>query len=894
MSLGPGARLGPYEIVSAIGAGGMGEVYLATDTNLGRQVAIKVLPEAFAQDAERLARFEREAKTLASLNHPHIAQIYGLEKSSGVHALVMELVEGEDLSQRIARGPIPLDEALPIVKQIAEALEAAHEQGIIHRDLKPANIKVRSDGTVKVLDFGLAKALEPAVAAGRDASLSPTITSPAMMTSVGVLLGTAAYMSPEQARGKAADRRSDIWAFGCVVYEMLAGRPLFNAVGIADTLARVITKEPDYSVLPANMPLAILRLLRRCLQKEWKNRLADISDAKLEIHEALAELTAEKSARITAPGRARERGVLAVAVLAIVTALVAGVLSYRRSPAPDTRVYRSSILLPPGTSFGVVIPSSRFALSPDGRQLAFVAATAGGVSQLWLQPLDGLSAHPLPGTEGAASPFWSPDNRSIAFYAGGKLKIVDAAGGTPITLADAIGNPGGAWNRDNVILFSSIGTGSVIRRISASGGMPSPVTKLEDTNRETQHWAPFFLPDGRHFLYVAAGSKSGPNTLNGIYVTSLESPDRKLLVRGGSNAKYAEGHLFFMKGQTLMSQPFDPDRLELTGTPVPIAEEVAVGGLSGSFGGYAVSDNGVLAYQRGAGGDVSQLIWVDRTGKQLETIADLAEYGDVELSPDGRRVAVSIGTATGTTRDIWLVDLLRGLRTRFTFDPLQDILPTWSPNGDEIFFSSNRHGIYEIYRKVTSGSGNDDVLHSSDSGNEFPLSWSRDSRFALIGRGAAGAGDIWVLPLSGDQKPYPFVESSFDEYPAVFSFDGRWVAYASNESGRYEVYVAPFPKRGGKWQVSTAGGNYPRWRRDGRELFYLAPDNRLTAATVNGEGSGFEIGIAHTLFETRTLVNSRYMYDASPDGQRFLINTRVEQVSQPITLVVNWLALLRR
>ena len=916
MSVTPGIRLGPYEVLSLLGAGGMGEVYRARDTRLQRDVALKVLPADFAEDPERLARLRREAQVLASLNHPSIAGIYGLEEANpstgsgqaAVYALVLELVEGPTLAERIARGPIPLDEALPVARQVADALEAAHEQRIIHRDLKPANIKVRTDGTVKVLDFGLAKLVGPpegghsvhpgslddrSVRLQPDLTASPTMTSPAM-TRMGVILGTAAYMSPEQARGRVVDKRADIWAFGCVLFEMLAGRRAFDGQDVTDFIVAVMTKEPEWAALPPSTPARIVELLRRCLKKDPRERLRDIGDARIEIDTVRAAPSAEPVVAIPAHASRRERVAWAVAASAVMAALVVGAMGYVRSIPTDTRVYRSSLLPPAGMSLGP-FPFSRFSLSPDGRTLAFVAGPAGGVSQLWVQPLDGPSAQMLTGTEGAVMPFWSSDSRFIGFYAGGKLKTIDAAGAPPLTLTDTTGQPGATWNRDNVILFSS--TGSVIRRVSASGGSVSPATTLDASNGETQHWSPFFLPDGRHFLYLAVGSKGGgPNEPNGIYVAALDSTERKLLVPGGSNIKYAQGHLVFLRDQTLLAQPFDVERLELTGDPAPIAEQVATGGLSGRLGAFTVSEDGVLAYQSGFATDVSQLVWFDRTGKQLSVLGERAEdYGDLELSPDGRRATVSLFDSAVKNRDIWIFDVARGIRTRFTFDQAEENQAIWSPDGSDVIFNSNRAGNSDVYRKASNGAGSEEVIQA-DSISLFPLSWSRDGRFVLYSRLNSGlTNDLWVRPLDGDRKPFPFLQTPFNEYPAAFSPDGRWIAYASNESGRSEVYVMPFPGPGGKWQVSTAGGSYPRWRRDGAELFYLAADNRLMAATVNGQGSGFEVGAVRPLFATRARTARRYMYDVSADGQRFLINTLVEEAAlEPITLVVNWTAGLRR
>jgi Tol biopolymer transport system component len=913
----PGVRLGPYEVLAEIGAGGMGEVYRARDTRLRREVAIKTLPPIFTTDPERAARFEREARFLAALNHPNIAAIYGVEEG----ALVLELVEGETLAARIARGRIPVPDALSLARQIADALEAAHEKGIIHRDLKPANIKITPGGAVKVLDFGLAKLN---VSNGsNDPNESLTLGG----TRDGIILGTAAYMSPEQARGQIVDKRADIWAFGCVLYEMLTGRTAFPGATISDTIAAILDREPDWATLPANTPPAVRASLRRCLQKDRQLRLRDIGDARLEIEELVVPLGPEAVSAPTMAPRGRERLAWAVAVITALVAVVIAATGYFRSNPADTRVYRSSIVPPPGGNIpAVVVPSARFALSPDGRRLAFVGAEnpqgtlveilAGGVTRLWVRSLDGLEARPLAGTEGAVGPFWSPDSRFIGFRAGGKLKRIDPAGGPPLTLADTTGTHAGTWNRDGVILFSTPGVGNPIRKVSMSGGRSSPVTALNAENGETQQWDPFFLPDDRHFLYLAIGTKASPISPNGIYVTALDSRERKLLVPGGSNALYAQGHLFFLRGQTLVAQPFDVERLEVTGDAVTVAEHVAAGGGSGMRGAFTVSQAGVLAYQTGSadtGGNaelVSQLVWFDRSGKQIGTVGDQARFTNAELAPDGRRVAVSVFDTALRTRDVWLVDAARGVRTRFTFDPGDEVSSVWSPDGSGIAFSAERKGRGDVYLRASNGAGAEEELVAGGL-NGNPLDWSPDGRFILFSVPRPNQGsDLWILPRFGDRKPFPFLQTPFNEARGRFSPDGRWIAYVSNESGRNEVYVAPFlesrrtptadalVRPGGKWQVSVAGGAWPRWRRDGREIFYLALDNKLMVAAVNAQGSAFEVDGVRPLFDARVIPNQGFsMFDVSADGQRFLINTLAEDspsAPTPITLVINWAAGLKR
>jgi Tol biopolymer transport system component len=663
-------------------------------------------------------------------------------------------------------------------------------------------------------------------------------------------------------------------------------------------LAAVLEREPEWDLLPPDTPPKVHALLRRCLQKDPKRRLRDIGDARIEIEETLATPNADVAV-VSKARRFRGRLPFVITAAAIVAGAAVGVALYLRPTAvQDTRVYQSSILPPAETSLAT-LPHQRFALSPDGRQLAFVASTRGGLeqlSQLWVQPLDGTPARMLPGTEGAFTPFWSPDSRFIGFYAGLSLKTIDVAGGPPQIVADVkSGNPGATWNRDNVILFSATGEGSAIKRVSASGGTVSPVTTLDTGSGETQHWAPFFLPDGRHFLYVAVGTSSGvPTSVNGIYAAALDSNERKLLVPGGASPRYAQGFLLFLRNQTLMAQPFDVARLELTGDAIQVAEQVATGGLSGRMGAVTVSDMGVLAYQRGAGGELSQLLWVDRTGRELETLGDPASYRDLALSPDGRRAAVSLPNAAGANHDIWLFDVARGLRTRLTFDQADEYGPIWSPDGGRIIFSSLRGGNPDLYQKSSSGVGTEEFLAEAASGGaEFAFSWSHDGRSLLFGRISSGSDiDLWLLPLLERRKPLPLIQTPFCECVAAFSPDGRWVAIVSDESGRNEVYVVPFSGPAAKTQVSTAGGNWPRWRRDGREIFYMAPDNRLMVAAVDRQRSELQISTPSPLFETRTRINQGY--GVAPDGQRFLINAIVDAAVQPITLIVNWPALLKK
>jgi serine/threonine protein kinase/Tol biopolymer transport system component len=903
LALNPGTRLGPYEIVAPLGAGGMGEVYRATDTNLKRQVAIKVLPASVAADPDRLARFQREAEILAALNHPNIAHIHGLEKSDGTVALVMELVEGPTLADRIARGSIPLDEALPIGKQIAEALEGAHEQGIIHRDLKPANIKIRQDGVVKVLDFGLAKAMDQAAGstpnAAGDLTRSPTITSPAMMTGIGALLGTAAYMSPEQARGTPVDKRADLWAFGVVLFEMLTGKRLFEGATISDTLASVLKTDPDWTALPEQLPASIRRLLRRCLEKDRKRRIADAADARLEIDEALTAANTDAPAPSedvsTAGSRGRTRVAWSVAAVFAAAALGLGaLLSVQRAP-PDPPVFRSTVLMDENLSASP--PSHRFALSPDGRRLAYIASDANGRTSLWVRALDGVVGQSLAGTNGARAPFWSPDSRYIAFYADDKLKKVEATGGSPIAIC-ATGDYApnrprspGSWNRDDVIVFPAQDASS-LSRVAAAGGTPTSVTTLDSSAGETQHLFPFFLPDGRHFLYVAFNDVV---TL-AVYVGSLDSPQRLRVMDAASNAQYAAGSLIFARGGTLMAQPFTLATSTLGGEPVPIGERVAMNISVVRAGAFSVSETGVLVYQDDSGARNSALMWSDRAGRRTPALDERASYRDVTLSPDDTQASVSIRDDRVQTGDIWIVNLTRRIKARFTFDPLDEFAGIWSSDGIDIVFNSRRKGHLDLYRKSVSGPGAEDVL-LADQVDKTPTSWSPNRRFILYTISSQRSGyDIWVLPLTGDRKPFPFAATTYAEQWGQFSPDGNWVAYMSDESGHSEVYVTPFPGPGGKLPISESGGSYPRWRRNGKELFFQSLDNRLMAATLNVGTVRVDVEGVRPLFEAHAPEGApRNFYDVSSDGERFLFTVPDAQTTAtPLTLVTNWPALLKK
>ena len=913
MPIQPGNHLGPYEILAAIGSGGMGEVYRARDSKLGRDVAIKVLPEEFARDPERMARFQREAKFLASLNHSNIATIHGLEDSLGTRALVMELVEGPTLADRVRSGAIPMDEALPIARQICDALEYAHERGIVHRDLKPANVKVTSDDTVKILDFGLAKAIK-GDGNSTDIANSPTLSR--MATQSGILLGTAAYMSPEQAKGKVVDRRTDIWAFACVLYEMLTGKMAFRGDAVADVLAAIIKEEPDWSLLPAATPIRVRVLLRRCLQKDPKQRLRDIGDARISLDEALSG-AADPTSALTAERPATQWRLWVVSGVAglFVLATVFLAFLYFHQKAPVGQAMRFEIPLP-----DKVTPSPWFALSPDGHKLAFVVTGADGQARVWVRSVETLEARPLEGTEGANSPpFWSPDSRFIAFSTPGKLKKIVSSGGPPLTVCDAPAPfvVGGAWNRDDKIIFGSqVG----VLQVAASGGSPSPITAGSPVGGASA--TPSFLPDGRHFVYSRGG---GDGSANGVYLGSLdtkpqEQPSKKLLadfsqVSYAPSSDPAVGYVLFVRGATtpgsagtLMAQPFDTRRLELSGEAVPIAEQVSNLSFSASTDVLVyVKGSQTVAAPETAGTIQGQLTWFDREGKSLGTVGDPGLYRAVAFSPDGKRLAFERADPQKVRNwNIWLYEFARGVTTRFTFDSDWDANPVWSPDGSRIAFGSNRGGQFDLYQKTSNLAGEDELLFKS-SESKVPSSWSPDGRILLYYNVTPLPFHLWLLPLGGgeaDRKPVRIGHSEFNEIWAKISPDGRWIAYHSDESGKDQIYVRPFdpslvsgsPSAGGtplkgKWMVSKDGGTTAVWRRDGKELFYLSLDGAAMAVEVSTSGV-FQAGVPKVLFKVPGGV---LFWDATPDGKRFLMAAPSSgSAPPPFSVVLNWQAALKK
>ena len=911
MALSPGTRIGAYEILAKLGEGGMGEVYRARDTKLGRDVALKFLSETFADDPDRLARFEREARTLASLNHPHIASIHGVDESDGKRALVMEFVDGEDLSARISRGPIPLDEALSIARQIVEALEAAHEAGIIHRDLKPANIKVRADGTVKVLDFGLAKAgLQGTGSDASAASMAATLTSPAM-TMHGVILGTAAYMAPEQAKGKPVDKRADIWAFGCVLYEMATGQRPFAGEDITDTIAAVVSKEPDWSRVPA----PLLRLLQQCLQKDPRRRLRDVGDAWSLLEEGSPSSTA-------GPVHGRLTSVLAaVAVIAIVTASALAYVHFREQAAAPPEITRLHMALPTGAA-----PDLNMQVSPDGRRLAYLGRGSDGMLRVFVRTFDELDARPLAGTEntGSGSLFWSPDSRWLAFANQGRLKKIDViGGGTPQTIAEGGGAIGGAWNRDGVIVVGSNpgvtpGSGGLFK-VSAAGGSLTPITTFDAGRQEMGHRFPTFLPDGKRFLYLRA---SYDPEQSGIFVGDIDSaPERQSSTRvlatpagpavfmpSTNGQSSSTGQLLFFRANALMLQPFDLQRVQVTGEPRSVAEPVGTFLDRGIFSASPTT----LVYAIAAGALDAQLRWYDASDQTTGKAAGVPGfYTDLALSPDGTRAVVAASELDRNTRRmLWMMDFARDTRTRLTFNAGRDRSPIWSPDGTAIVYVSELAGT-TIFRKQASGEGNDEVLLKS-SDLQTPTSISPDGRLLLLTVATPGTGsDIWALPLDGDRTPYPLIATPLVETNAQISPDGRWVAYVAQDpagvgrAGRREVYVRPFssssasPPVDTKWQVSTNGGDLPRWLAGGRQLSYVTPAvegeaQRVVVVDVTGSSNGpqtaqgFQWGPPRPLL---SLTKGTTLFALANDGKRVLAATPVETNAPPfpLTVILNWL-----
>ena len=885
MPLVAGTRIGAYEITAALGVGGMGEVYRARDTKLGRDVAIKVLPDVFIADPERVARFEREAKTLATLNHPHIAQIYGVEEQGGVGALVMELVDGLTLAERLTTGAIALEEALAIARQVAEALEAAHERGIVHRDLKPANIKLRPDGMVKVLDFGLAKALDPVsgidLPSDYTAAHSPTVTSPAL-THVGVILGTAAYMSPEQAKGRPVDHRADIWAFGCVVYEMLTGRQPFSGETVTEVLARIIEREPDWDRLRPDTPPAVRRVLQRCLEKNPAKRYRHIGDVSLDLESAASD-TVIRDAHSSLNRRSRwlaTAGWLAAALFAV----VAGLLGARSGTATTARVTTFELQAPAGHLFGVAQAAPYPAVSPDGERVVFIATRQGLTPSLWIRSLSDPAAVALPNTENAQLPFWSPDSRSIAFFRAGRLYRLDINGGSPQLVCELppSSGEGGAWGESGSILFGS-STGGIYR-VPAGGGTPRMLTSPSG-DEQSHHW-PVWLPGDQRFLY-----RTGKGS---VFHAALDGATRHKVVDANSRVEYVEpGLLLYVRGSSLVAQPFDASRGELHGEPSVLVESLRLGNLFGRAVFSAAPDTII---SRPTTFDLT-FTWdiYDQDGKPIRSLP-LKALRNFSLSPDGSQIAVHTHETGPGGGELSLVQLDRGAVTRLNRAPFHDDFPVWSPDGTRLAITDFT-GILIIR---ADGTGDRDVLLRDDTAH--PTDWIAGRDWIIYHTDSpATDNDIWALPVNGDRKPRVLLQTRFAERNGVVSPDGEWLAFTSNDSGRAEVYVQKFPEGGRKLPLSLAGGSHARWDPQGRFLYYWAPDNRVMRVPINVRGPNLQPGAATPVL---TLTNTEGQFGAGMDRSPYILGPKglgfigAQGEGVPfdprLTVVMNWRELLKR
>ena len=899
MPLTSGSKLGPYEIVAPVGAGGMGEVYRARDTRLGRDVAIKVLPAPHSTNRDLKQRMEREAKAISSLNHPHICTLYDVGSQDGVDYLVMELLEGETLADRLLRGALGIDEALETAITIADALDKAHARGIVHRDLKPANIMLTRNGP-KLMDFGLAKPAPALSAASGVNPLTPSTPTLSMaslsasaspLTQKGMVVGTFQYMAPEVLQGAEVDTPADIFSFGCVLYEMITGRRAFEGKSQFSVLGAILDKEPErISAVRPSSPAQLDDTVARCLAKNPDQRYGCMHDVKIQLevlaaslHRGIAQASMSKTAAT---------GSKVAWLLAGITALLAlsfGAAYLLQAPKASP-VIHSSILPPAGTTFVTMAPASGPpVVSPDGMRLAFTARNDKGKIILYVRPLTSLTAQPLTGTEDAMYPFWSPDSRELGFFAGGKLRKINAAGGPPQALCDASNGRGGAWGKEGVIVFTPSAPQPLFR-VPAAGGAPELASKLDLSNGENSHRWPSFLPDGKHFLFWGRNSRGAQQHV--LYIGELGSLQARALMKSDSMAVYASGYLLFMRDQTLMAQPFNPRRMELTGEPAAIAEGVATnGGTARPL--FSVSENGLLVYQSGEATGGWNLFWFDRGGRKTGSVGEAARYFAPVLSPDGTRLAVSIFSGLQGTGDVWIFDLRRGTSTRLTFGPALQQIPVWSPDGKTVFYASSAKGPPHIYAKAADGSGAERPVLESNEAVEIPVSISPDGRYLVYERRDLGSSqtgiDLWALPLSGDGKPFPIVQSAFDDTHATVSPDGKWMAYQNNESGRMEVYITAFPGGGAKWEVSSNGGTNARWRRDSKEFYFLDPADNLMAVDVSTANNAVRLGVPHALFQMVGAERQSGPYDVSADGKKFLINSgNLQEGNEPVTLVQNW------
>ncbi|HYN41594.1 MAG TPA: protein kinase [Thermoanaerobaculia bacterium] len=891
MTLNAGSRLGPYEIVSLLGAGGMGEVYKARDTRLDREVAVKVLLTGDTTSDEMRQRFEREAKAISQLSHPHICALYDVGSHEGTEYLVMEYLEGETLAGRISKGPLPLDRLLPIGIQVAEALDRAHRQGIVHRDLKPGNVMLTKSG-VKLLDFGLARTLAPQAGPSGMTSL-PTMAQPTPLTQKGSILGTFQYMAPEQLEGGEADARSDIFAFGAVLYEMATGRKAFEGKSQASVIGSILKDEPPaVSSLAPMTPPALDRVVATCLAKDPDDRIQTAHDVRLQL-QWIAEGGSQPGVPAPVGARRRSRERLAWTVAAVALVAAAGLCAVLLlAPKKTERVFRSALPPPEGTSFWLESNTPGPAvISPDGSQVAFTAADANGKVLLYVRSLDAAEARALSGTEGAQYPFWSPDGRSLGFFTPGKLKTIDAAGGAPLTLCTAPEGKGGAWSQAGVIVFAA-GPTQGLSRVFDKGGEPTLITKLDTKRGDDSHRHPRFLPDGKHFLYVSRTQRAAGEG-NPVIVASVDGGAEKVLLRSPAAALYASGHLLYLREATLMARPFDTSSLAFTGDAAPVAEGILMPALPTAVGVFSASQNGVLVYQTARGELTARLQWFTRDGKPDGTLGEPADYGEIVLSPDGRQAAATIrDTATGT-HDIWVFDLGRGVRTRFTFDPGDDTGSVWSPDSAALVFSSNRKGHYDLYRKALDGSS-EEVAIVVSARDKHAGSFTDGGRSVLYAEAGSEPGvETLTVALEGAGKPESWRKAKYNEISSPPSPDGRWLPYSSEESGRWEVYVTSFPRAGRKWQISSEGGAYAFWSADGKEIIYHDLSGMMRSVAVTPRGETLEGGEPRPLFRVAGPNPTGSTFWPTADHQRFLAVGEGQKPNGLLDLVVNWPLQLR-
>ncbi len=895
-----GTVINQYKIISKIGAGGMGEVYKAHDSRLDREVAIKVLPAEMSKDEDRLRRFEQEAKATSALNHPNILTVYDIGEHDGSPFIVAELLDGEELRERLDEGSIPLRKVTDYAQQIVSGLSAAHEKGIVHRDLKPENLFITKDDRVKILDFGLAKLRETSTSIhGSEDATRRAMTDP------GVVMGTVGYMSPEQVRGQMTDHRSDIFSFGVILYEMLSGSKAFQGDSVVETMNAILKEDvPEFEEENRKIPPSFEKLMRRCLEKKPAQRFYSAHDLGFAL-EAMSAPTSSSGTNLTTTARALVdepaagsawpgRLAWGIAALFLLTTVVMSAL-YLRRVEPRNPTMRFSLAPPDKTSF-----AEASAISPDGQQVAFITVGTAGVTSLWIRPLASAESRMLAGTEGASFPFWSPDSRSVGFFAGNKLRKIDVAGGPSQTLAEASTDPrGGTWAPDGTILFAP-NTLSPLMRVSASGGTVAEATALDAPSGQTSHRWPTFLPDGKHFIYFGRGSQTEQQ---GLYASSLDAKEPKFLLPTAVTGTYTEaegkGYLLFIRESTLMAQAFDAAKLTLSGEAITLVQGVSsFPGEAGptGYGAFSAS-TGNLIYRTGDR-QTTRLTWFDRSGKALEAVTEPGDYHEPSLSADGKKVLFARQEGSALA-DIYLLDMVRGSTTRLTFSSESEGSSVFSPDESHVVFFSSRSGNSDFYRKASSGAGNDELVLSG-AANQYPDSWSRDGKYLSYeaNGGPKTKFDLWILPMTGEPKPFVYLSSDFQETHSQFSPDGRWIAYTSDETGRSEVYVQSFPIGSGKWQISTNGGDQAQWRNDGKEIFYLAPDRNLMAVTVSG-GATIDPGRPAILFQTSVpvsgIVDDRNNYVPTRDGQRFMVNTLADTVnSQPLTLVLNWAGDLRK